>query len=369
MSDWLSARNILVIRPDNIGDVVMLSPALRAIKAASPDANITLLAGRSGATAVPLLPWIDDVIVWRTLWQDLGHLSFDPARELELIKVLAERKFDAALIFTSFSQTPHVAGYVCYLAGIPLRVGEGKEFGGASLTTELRGAPDDLHQVERNLRLVESVGFPVADRRLEIVIPDEARAAVPSLLAGVGIDPDAPFVLFHPGASAQARRYPSERSGEVARLLTERGWPVLITAVEREAELVAEIERLAPAAVCLVGGTTLPEYAALVERAALVICGNTLPLHLADALNKPVVGLYSGTDYEEQWRPRYTQARLLRRPTPCHPCYLFACPIDMQCLDIPPVEVVDVAEELLRNPERGMENNILQGLVAHDTEK
>jgi ADP-heptose:LPS heptosyltransferase len=374
MSEWLAARNILVSRPDNIGDVVMLSPALRAIKAASPDVKITLLAGRSGATAAPLLPWIDDVIEWRTLWQDLGHLAFDPARELELIKLLAERTFDAALIFTSFSQTPHVPGYVCYLAGIPLRAGEGKEFGGASLTTELRGAPDDLHQVERNLRLVEAVGFPVADRRLEIVIPEAARAAVPRLLADAGLDPSAPFVLFHPGASAQARRYPAERSGEVARLLTERGWPVLVTAVEREAELVAEIAQQAPSAVCLVGGTTLPEYAALVERAALVICGNTLPLHLADALNRPVVGLYSGTDYEEQWRPRFTKSRLLRRPTPCHPCYLFACPIDMPCLDIPPSEVVEVVEDLLKNrlgtenQEPGITNHVLQGLVAHGTE-
>lgn len=349
MSGWLDARNILVIRPDNIGDVIMLGPALRAVKETSPDARITLLASRAGASGAPLLPWIDDVIVWRTLWQDLGHLDFSPARERELIDLLAARHFDAALIFTSFSQTPHVPGYVCYLAGIPLRAGEGKEFGGASLSTELRGAPDDLHQVERNLRLVEAVGFKARDRRLEVVIPDDARAAVPRILTQAGIDPDSPFVLFHPGASAHARRYPAERSGDVARLLTERGWPVLVTAVEREAELVAEIARRAPDARCLVSATTLPEYAALIERAALVICGNTLPLHLADALMTPVLALYSGTDYEDQWRPRFTSSRLLRRPTPCHPCYLFTCPIGLPCLDISPHDVVATAEALLQS--------------------
>src|SRR3712207_4663020 len=121
-------------------------------------------------------------MIWRPIWQDLGQPPLDPARERELIDLIAAREFDAALVFTSFSQTPHVPGYVCYLAGIPLRAGEAKEFGGATLTTELRGAPDDLHQVERNLRLVEHLGFRAADRRLAVSIPADARAVVPDLL-------------------------------------------------------------------------------------------------------------------------------------------------------------------------------------------
>ena len=347
MNAWLEAQNILAVRLDNIGDVIMLGPSLRAVKETSPRARVTLLASPGGATAAPLLPWIDDVIVWRSVWQDLGHLPFDPARERELIAMLAGRAFDAALIFTSFSQTPHAPGYVCYLAGIPLRAGESKEFGGRTLTTELKGAPDELHQVERNLRLVEALGFVVRDRRIRVGIPDEARSAVPELLRAAGLDPQAPFVLLHPGASAKARRYPIERSGMVADLLTRRGRQVLVTGVEREAALIEAAMRQAPQARLLLGRTTLAEYAALVERAALVICGNTLPLHLADAVGTPVLALYSGTDYEEQWRPRVTRSLLLRRLTPCHPCYLFECPIGQPCLDIVPEEVVEAAERLV----------------------
>jgi ADP-heptose:LPS heptosyltransferase len=173
------------------------------------------------------------------------------------------------------------------------------------------------------------------------------------LLLELEIEPDRRFVLIHPGASAQARRYPPERSGAVARLLGERGWPVLVTGVEREAALIETVMRQAPGARCLLGGTTLAEYAALVERAALVICGNTLPLHLADALGTPALALYSGTDYEEQWRPRVTPSLLLRRPTPCHPCYLFQCPIGQPCLDIAPEEVADAAERLIENEKSG----------------
>ncbi len=180
-----------------------------------------------------------------------------------------------------------------------------------------------------------------------LAIPEEARQAVPLLLERVGLDPDAPFLLVHPGASAQARRYPVERFGVVARLLTRRGWPILVTGIEREAVLLAELMQHSPDARCLVGGATLAEYAALVERAALVICNDTLPMHLADAVGTPEVVLFSGTDYEEQWRPRATAHRLLRRPTSCHPCYLFECPIGLLCLDISPEEVVENCDAVL----------------------
>ena len=348
MMGWLEARNILAVRLDNIGDVIMLGPALRAVKETSPQARLTLLATPGGTTAVPLLPWIDDVITWRPIWQDVGgRMAFDPARERELIDLLAQRGFDAALIFTSFSQTPHVPGYVCYLAGIPLRAGASKEFGGSTLTSELKGTPDQLHQAERNLRLVEQLGFIANDRQLMVAIPQEARAAVPALLSAAGIDADKPFILLHPGASAQARRYPVERYGVLARLLTRRGWQVLVTGVERESDLVEEVIEHAPGAHYRIGGTALAEYAALVERANLVICNDTLPMHLADAVRTPEVVLFSGTDYEEQWQPRATRSRLLRRKTSCHPCYLFECPIGQPCLDISPEEVVEEVEALL----------------------
>ena len=80
---WAEAQRILVMRLDNIGDVVMTGPVLRALKENLPRASITLMASPGGKEAAPLLPWIDEVFAWRVLWQDLGRLSFDPAREWE----------------------------------------------------------------------------------------------------------------------------------------------------------------------------------------------------------------------------------------------------------------------------------------------
>jgi ADP-heptose:LPS heptosyltransferase len=111
-SDWLSVRNLLVMRLDNIGDVIMTSPALRALRENLPDAKITLMASPSGSSAASLLPWIDQILPWRALWQDLGKLAFDPTREWKLIELLQARQFDAAIIFTSFSQSPYPAGFI-----------------------------------------------------------------------------------------------------------------------------------------------------------------------------------------------------------------------------------------------------------------
>jgi ADP-heptose:LPS heptosyltransferase len=344
---WLAARNLLVVRMDNAGDIVMLGPSLRAIKATSPEARITLLASPAGSKAAVLLPWVDEVITWRAVWQDLGHLPFEPPRERDLIDVLAQRAFDAALIFTSFSQTPHVPGYVCYLAGIPLRAGASQEFGGASLSHEFRGLANDIHQVDRNLHLVASLGFSLGDRRLEIAISNESHAAVAQRLQGLGIGEPDHLTLLHPGASARARRYPAERYGQIAAALCERGWRVVLTGSERESSQLDEVCASAQRSLPRLTDLTIQEYAALIAHSSVVVCGNTLPMHLADATGTPVVALYSGTDEISQWEPRHVPARLLQNEVPCSPCYLFDCPIGTPCLDITPAEVIRSIEALV----------------------
>ena len=346
---WAEARRLLVMRLDNIGDVVMTAPVLRTLKENLPEASITLMTSPGGKEAAPLLPWVDEVLPWRVLWQDLGRLPHDPARERELIETLREGSYDAAIILTSFKQTPHPAGYACYLAGIPLRLGESKEWGGGVLTDEAPSAPDDLHQVERNLRLIEHADFCVEDRSLSVHVPPAARRASNELLEERGVTSDTPYVLLNPWASAQARTYPSARFALAARRLSEEtGWPVVVSGTGTDrGRSGGLLDVLGGRGVDLVGATGLSELAALVEGARLVLTNNTSTMHLLDALRTPGVVLFSGTELEEQWRPRHTTHRLLRRETTCSPCYAFTCPYNLECLDIPPDEVAEASLSLL----------------------
>jgi len=347
--DWAGVERVLAMRLDNIGDVVMTGPALRAIKSSLPGAHLTLVASPGGAKAAPLLPGVDEVLPWRALWQDLGRLAFDPARELALVETLRGGSHDAAVIFTSFKQTPHAAGYACYLAGIPLRLGESKEWGGGVLSHEAPPAPDELHQAERNLRLVEHVGIPVGDRSLRLSVPDEAREGATARLGERGVAPGDPYLLLNPSASAAARTYPAERFARAARLLSEAsGWPVVVSGAKGEREgSRGLLDHLGDRAVDLVGATDLPQLTAVVEGAGLLLTNNTSTMHLADALRTPQVVLFSGTELPEQWRPRATPHRLLRREVWCSPCYLFECPYNLECLDVPPEEVAEAGLTML----------------------
>ena len=346
---WAQARRVLVMRLDNIGDVVMTSPVLRALKENLPASHLTLMASPGGSKAAPLLPWVDGVLPWRVLWQDLGRLPHDPAREWELIEVLRKGSYDGVIILTSFKQTPHAAAYACYLAGIPLRLGESKEWGGGVLTDEAPPTPDELHQAERNLCLIEHTGFRVEDRALGIRVPEEAREETAALLRKHGVAPGTPYLLLCPWTSCQARTYAPDRFARAARRLSdETGWPVVVSGTETDRAcsggLFGVLDRRG---VDLVGATDLSALAALVEGARLVLTNNTSTMHLADALRTPAVVLFSGTELEEQWRPRHTPHRLLRRETWCSPCYAFTCPYGLECLDIPPEEVAQAGRSLL----------------------
>ncbi|XGV98554.1 MAG: glycosyltransferase family 9 protein [Leptolyngbya sp. BL-A-14] len=347
---WSLARNILVMRLDNIGDVLMTSPALSAIKDALPAARLTLMASPGGSQAATLLPWVDDVITCRALWQDLGKLAFDPDREASFIQTLRDRQFDAAIIFTSFSQTPHPAGLMCYLAGIPLRLGQSKEWGGSVLTTEVKAGLDTMHQVERNLRLIEAVGFPVNDRSLRLHIPESAQRSAATKLLEQGLKPHEPYIVINPWTSCQSRNYSTERFAIAAQKLAKQtGYRLVVTGVASDrAHSAPLLERLGSAAIDLIGQTSLAELAALIDQASLMVSNNTSTMHIADATRTPSVILFAGTEYECQWQPRHTAARLLRQPTDCSPCYAFTCPFNLECLDIAPEQVVEAGLTLLQ---------------------
>ena len=336
---WREMDRVLAVRLDNLGDVVMVTPALRALRAAlRPGARLDLLASPGGATLAPLLADVDEVHAVRAVWQDAdGRLPLVPARELALVDSL--RGYDAVVVFTSFAQSPWPMAYAAYLAGVPVRVGTSKEFGGSVLTHRLPAPPDEQHQTDRALALLAAAGVPDRGRALRLTVPDDARERAREVRRSAGL-PDT-YAVLAPGASCPSRRYAPERFAEVARRL---GLPVAVVGTDRERDLV---ERVAgPGVVPLAGRLDVPALAALVADAQVAVTNNSGGMHLADAVGTPVVALFAGTEDESQFAPRSTPARLLRVPTTCAPCRAFVCPYAHECLDVAPGEVVRAVEEV-----------------------
>ena len=350
LDSWADARRILLVRLDSLGDVLLMTPAFHAIKETQPAARLTLLTSPVGAQIRGLNPDLDEVLAYASPLTDPWlEAPQDPEREMRLVQALRERRFDGAIIFTSYHQSPLPAALLCYLAGIPLRIGATDDGAGSLLTTRHHWPPGLYHEVERALNLVGAVGFRTRDPEMVLQVPGSVRRDVRRRLAMEGWDPRRPLVLLHPGCAMPARTYDWQRFAAVADLLIERaGAQVVLTGAPDEVPLVARIlGRMRNPAINRAGSGGLAELAALVEAADLVVTNNTGPAHVAAAVKTPVVVLFAATNPPEQWGPWRVPHRLLTKPVDCHLCYQRICPRDHACLDIAPEEVLEAATGLL----------------------
>ena len=340
---WRAVRKLLCVRLDSIGDVLMTTPAIRACRE-SFDCRTVLLTSDAGRVAAHLVPEIDAVIPFAAPWMKPAAAHTD----LDMIRRLAEERFDAAVIFTVYSQSALPAAYLCYLAGIPLRLAHCRE-NPYELLTDWVPDPEPAatvrHEVQRQLDLVASVGAHTANTRLSFSVPEAARACVRSLLP----PREGPLVVIHPGASAASRRYPPEQFARAADLVIEEtGCHAVFTGDAAEAQLVGAVQSaMRRASQSLVGRLNLAELGALIDEADLVICNNTGPAHMAAALGTPVVDLYALTN--PQHTPWEVPSRVLFYDVPCRNCYKSICPQGHHdCLkQVAPERVASAALELL----------------------
>ncbi|HEX7935198.1 MAG TPA: glycosyltransferase family 9 protein, partial [Paraburkholderia sp.] len=212
-------KRILCVRLDNLGDVLMTTPALHALREAAPGRHITLLASRSGVALTPFLDDVDDVIEYEAPWVASPHTNTRSlADDQHMQERLRRGGFDAAAIFTVYSQSPLPAAMLCYLAGIPRRLAHCRENPYALLTDWLREPEPQQrtrHEVERQLDLVHQVGAHAPDTRMRFVVRKSDRETLRAQLAARGVHGETPWIVLHPGATAASRRYPPERFGQV----------------------------------------------------------------------------------------------------------------------------------------------------------
>lgn len=335
---------MLCVRLDNAGDVLLAGPAIRAVAASG--AAVTVLAGPSGAEAARLLPGVAEVIEWRCPWIDSEPPAVN-AGDLALLRVqLRIRGFDAALVFTSFHQSPLPTALLLRLAGIGWVGAISEDYPGALLDLRHRLAGDHP-EAERALSLATAAGFQLPagdDGGLQV------RTALPDVRKLTG---DGPYVVLHPGTSAPARAWPPERFAETAALLHTEARRVIVTGGPAETDLTRQVS--GDTAVDLGGRTDLAELAAVLRNADVVVAGNTGPAHLAAAVQTPVVSLFAPTVPAARWAPYQVPSVVLGdQYADCRDSRALTCPIPGHpCLaSVSAADVVDAVSTLTPNPER-----------------
>lgn len=295
---WAACKNILVIRADNMGDLIMSTPALRALKQ-SFGCRLTVLTSAMGNAIVKHIDCIDDVMVYNAPWVKTIETTAAGEETKTLIEELAKRRFDAAVIFTVYSQNPLPAAMLALLAGIPQRLAYCRENPYGLLTQWI---PDEepyhviQHQVERDIKLAAHVGAVATGKQLSLQYTAAAGASAKEKLAQAGVDITKPYVVFHPGVSEKKREYPVALWKDCIPLfLKKNDYTVLLTGSASELALANAIQK-DTAAFSIAGLLGIDAFLALVDGASAVLSVNTGTIHIAAALQTPVAVLYAQTN-------------------------------------------------------------------------
>lgn len=291
----LNYRNILCIRPDNLGDLLMSSPAIRALKDTF-GAKITVLTSSMAAGVAPMIPEIDDIIICDFPW--VKTKTPDPMGFLDIIPLIKKRNFDLAVVFTVYSQNPLPAVMLAYLSGVPSRLAYCRENPYELLTHWL---PDKepytyvKHQCRRDLDLVAHIGASAIDESLHIEKDLPAHEATIAKLVNAGVDVRKPWLIFHAGVSEEKRSYPAQLWIEAAKMhISKINCQVLFTGGPGEKDLTDHLAAQTGRNAFSLGGLfALNEFVELIRESPLVISVNTGTVHLAAATKTPVIVLYA----------------------------------------------------------------------------
>src|SRR5579885_1567096 len=317
-SDWQACKNILCIRPDNLGDVIMMTPVFRSLKESLPGIKVTLLTSSVGGKVTPFIRDIDDSIIYDAPWIEREtkpeHLSFSRRREssslqrfskdvFPLVNTLQEKQFDAAILLTNYSQNPLPLAFLAYLSGIPKILGYCRELPNHLMNywvpdTEPFTFP--VHGVRRQLRLLAKIGVQTTSDHLSLQINEKTPRKVEKKLLAREINLEKPFLVMHPGVSLKRRQYPNELFIEAGKkLTTELPYQILLTGTDNETTLTEYVQKqLGNSAFSLAGELSLEEFISLIGLADVVISNNTAVVHIAAATGTPIVDLYARSNPE-----------------------------------------------------------------------
>jgi len=322
--DVASLRRALVVQLRHHGDVLLTSPLLSVLKHRAPALEIDALVYSDTRDMIDLHPAVAQVHVVGRDWKGRGALA-RLAQEWRLFGALRARRYD---LLIHLSEHPRGA-WLARALGSRVAVApdfERKDRRWKSSFTHLVRLPAHArrHRVEINLDALRRIGIQPGDapRRLVLVPGGDAQRSVYSLLADRGIA-ERKFVHFHPGSRWQFKCWPAERAAALIDALAGRGERVVLTAApdERELTLVAAIRKIARADVVdLSAKLSLKQLAALTARAKLFVGVDSAPMHIAAAMQTPVVALF-GPSGELEWGPWQVPHRVVASSAhACRPC-------------------------------------------------
>lgn len=353
MIDWTEVqwnpRRIAIFRALQLGDLLLAVPALRAIRAGFPGAEITLIGLPWAQPFVRRLHSYVDRFVEFVGFPGISEVDVVPERTACFVEEQQAYGYDLVIQMHGSGRT---SNRFALALGSRMTVGyyEDKRPEGLTLGAPY---PDDQPEVYRNLGLARLLGCPKGDPRLdpklEFPLCNKDHAEATALLRRMP-HANRPWIGLHVGARLPARRWPAGHFASLADAFVQRFNAQVILTGSSDEETVVQtvIEQMVTQPINLTGKTSLGGLAALISELDLFVSNDTGPAHLANAVDTASITIFGPADYR-RWAP-LDQIRhpIVRLPVECSPCGYWECPIDHRCLRwVSPDMVFQVAENLL----------------------
>ena len=344
-------KKILVIQTAFLGDVVLTTPLLGAIKDGFPKAGLSVLVVPRTKEILAGHPAVDEVLVYDKKGDHRGLRGL-----IRTARLLRSRGFDLCFL-------PHRSfrsAILAYLAGIPRRIGFGRS-AGSLLYTDCVVRDQARHEVDRNLSLLTPLKIEPASavRHLSVATDPVAQDSVDRILKTEGIKPGDCLIGMAPGSVWATKRWLPEGFAAVADALMDPYQARILLLGSREDETITKeiIARCRQKPVNL-AGQPLSELVATLSRCRLLITNDNGAMHIGTALGVPIVAVFGSTSPSGGYGPYTKEAEIVEHTLPCRPCGLHGyrrCPLGhFKCMkEITPQEVVAAAEKLLANSTRG----------------
>jgi len=318
----MSLKKILMRGPNWVGDSVLAIPAMKAMRASFPDAEITLLVRPWVAGVYKAAPFIDH------LWSEPRPSSLSDW--IRLTGGIRKSHFDLALLFPNSFES----AAMMFLSGVPQRVGYATDGRSWLLTNSLKPATGKRHQIHYYLDLAGAVSATVDRPSIEIEASAEEKAQAAKLLLAEGIPPGRRYLVLNPGAAyGSAKRWGEDgfaESGDI--LAAEFDLDVVIVGSEMERSIAQIIQsRMRSRVAVLSGKTSLETLMGVISEASLMLTNDSGPMHVAAALGVPTVAVFGATN-DVVTGPCGPRTRVVKEPVECSPCMLRECPIDHRCM-------------------------------------
>ncbi|MDI6758851.1 MAG: lipopolysaccharide heptosyltransferase II, partial [Candidatus Omnitrophota bacterium] len=340
-------RRILIVRTDRMGDVVLSTPVIKALRDEYPDAYIAMMISPYTREIVENNPYLDDVIIY-----DKDSLHKTWFGSFRFAVELKKKRFDLCLILHPTNRS-HL---VTFFAGIPKRVGYNRKLG-FLLTHRIKHTKQagEKHELEYNLDLIRVLGIAPKDKNLFIPVSDDSENWAKVLFIREGFKDSDKILAIHPGASCPSKIWPIERFAEAAdQLIKKCGFKVIVLGGGECLSLAQNLtQAMTGSAVNLAGKTSISQLTSILKRCALFITNDSGPVHIAVAVGTPVISIFGRNQKglsPKRWGPLGKEDRFLHKEVGCVECLAHNCKKEFTCLKAISVEeVIEAASVILRN--------------------